>query len=47
MSLHLILWIIAAVVAGVATFLTPARHNLVAASLCFGFAGFVAQAAGA
>lgn len=47
MSLHMLLWLIAAIVAAVAVFVRPARHDLVAASLAFGFAGFVAQAAGA
>lgn len=46
MSLHLLLWLIAAIIAGFATFIMPTKYNLVAAALCFGFAGFVAQAVG-
>jgi len=42
MSLQLLLWIIAAVIAAVAVFAQPTRWNLIAASLAFGWAGFVA-----
>jgi hypothetical protein len=42
MPLQLLLWIVATVLFGVATFLTPARYNLVAAGLAFLAAGFVA-----
>jgi hypothetical protein len=48
MTLHLILWLIAAIVAGIGAFLRghPWQVTLIAASLAFGFAGFVASAAG-
>lgn len=42
MSLQVLLWIIAAVLFGVAAFATPARINLVAAGLAFLAAGLVA-----
>jgi hypothetical protein len=49
MTVHVILWIIAAILAGVGAFLRghPFQVTLIAAALAFGFAGFVASGAGA
>ncbi len=44
MSVQLLLWIIATVIAAIAIFVQPPRANLIAASLAFGWAGFVAGA---
>lgn len=47
MTLHTVLYLIGAVVAGVAIFVVPARYNLLAAALCLGLAGATAQSLGA
>ena len=48
MTLHVVFWLIAAIVAGVGAFLRahPWQGTLIAASLCFGFLGFVLSGAG-
>lgn len=49
MTLHVILWLIAAILAGVGAWLRthPLQGTLIALALAFGFAGFVASAVGA
>jgi hypothetical protein len=50
MTLHVILWLVAAIVAGVGAFVRGhpwLQGTLICAALCFGFFGFVASGAGA
>lgn len=48
MTLHVVLWLVVAIVAGVGAFLRghPWQGTLIAAGLCFGFLGFVSSATG-